>query len=236
MKALLLLVMLNLMSLSSQAMSPFEQHLQAVAQGVSAFYMYELSKGDDKFLQEFKRFNSVATQSLETDKLDLNIQLLKRWKALTPKLKFSVDESGLTFIGSVRQEYRVYLVDLFLRYQEQVLPENKMIPVFERVQLFNALLSARALDVASSLWGARTFTEHVRLFDQKKVALQVEIDLETLMKADLAPSQMSTLRKVSSKFQFMKQSLVDYQAKAAFFLMYRNVMSINKLMANGQVM
>ena len=178
----------------------------------------------------------MASQALETDQLESSILLLERWKTLQPKIKFSVDDSGFNLVGSVRQAYRDYVVDLYLHYQEQPLSKNRKVVVFERVQLNIALLSARTLDVATSLWGARTFTDHDRLFDQTKVALQVEKDLKMLLKAGLAKNQMSAVRKLNSKFQFMKKSLVDYQAKAAYFLMYRNVMAINKLMASSQVM
>ena len=237
MKALFLLVLLNLMSLSSQAMTPFEQHFQAVTQGMSAFYMYALSKGDDKFLQEFNQFNELASTSLAQSKLEVDLTLAKRWQKLLPTLKFEMDEeAGLSYGGSERHQYRIYVVDLYLRYEQQFTSQNKVTIMFERIQLFNSLLSARALDVASSLWGARAFTDHDRMLDQKKVALQIEQGIKELMSEKLSASQKSALRKVSSKFQFMKKSLVDYQAETAYFLMYRNVMSINKLMSNNQAL
>ncbi len=237
MKALLLLVMLNLMSLASQAMTPFEEHFKAVSQGMSAFYMYELSKGDDRFLQEFDQYNKLASQALAGDKLAANVKLQVHWQTLKPQLVFTKDDlEGFSFVGAVRKEYRDYLVDLFLRFDQQEKKEGSVDEAFTRVQIFNSLLAARALDVASSLWGERAFLDHDKLLNQKIVAQKIEKDIQMLLKEELNASQLRSLRKVSSKFQFMKKSLIDYQAETAYFLMYRSVISINKLMANSQVM
>ncbi len=227
MKASVLFITLALLSVFSCAKTPFEQHFQAVGQSMAAFYMFELSQGDERYLDQFEQHKAQASSVLEAQSASENKVFLKRWQLLVPKLHYkTVKGMGLSFDRVIREEFRNYLAGLYAAFKLQPKQQSHVLTMMTRVSLLNTLLSARALDMASSMYNHGDSP-----FDQKRVALQIEKDLQALTKAGLPLKQLASLRKVKNKFKFMKKSLIDYQSRTAYFLLYSNINSIKKLMA-----
>ncbi len=230
MKALMWFAVLCLMSLTSYAQTPFEKHFLAVSQSMSSFYMYTFSDGDERYLEEFEHYKNLASQSLMISDLDSDKKQLKRWKALAVDLYYKeVKGMGMSLDRVIRLQYRAYLIELYTAYVGQPKQKVSASTLLTRVQLFHLLLSARALDVASSDMGRASDS-----LDQHGIALQIETDLNQLINFELQDSQIKDLRRVRDKFQFMKKSLVDYEAVLAYFLLYRNIFSVNKLLDASQ--
>jgi len=230
MKTILLMALLCCMTSQSQAMSPFEQHLKAVSQSTSAFYMYLLSDGDKRYMRQFKNSMAQAHQSLMAS--SDSQAFFTRWQVLNPKLTFSIDDEGsLSLARNTRFELREYLADAFLHYQKKTVSNNQINALFDRIHLANLLLAARALDTVSADYGSHINPDLEYSIDQNKVARQIEQDIKILLTLDIAPHKKVALRRISSKFTFLKASLVNYETKTPYFLLYSNISSINKLLS-----
>jgi len=217
------------MTSQSQAMSPFEQHLKAISQSTSAFYMYLLSNGDKRYMRQFKKSMAHAHQSLMASSASQDF--FTRWQALNPKLIFSRDdEGGISLARNTRFELREYLADVFLHYQKKTFSNNQIDALFDRIHLANLLLAARALDTVSADYGSHINPDLEYSIDQNKVARQIEQDIKILLTLDIAPHKKVALRRINSKFTFLKASLVNYETKTPYFLLYSNISSINKLL------
>ncbi len=235
MKALSTFFCMAFLSLSSHALTPFEQHFQSVSQSMSAFYMYELSQGDERYMQQFSRFKTRANRALLKMKGPEYAEFKKRWHTLKIELVYeNVKSMGLSFDGAIRLEFRRYLIDLYSAHQTKKVQHSKINQTLAHIQILNSILSARAIDVASSIYGHRSFDDHDRLLDQQAVALHIEEDIKQLMKQNLSKNLKATLRKVSTTFAFMKKSLTNYEGQTAYFLLYSNIASINKLLNQSQ--
>jgi len=217
------------MTSQSQAMSPFEQHLKAISQSTSAFYMYLLSNGDKRYMRQFKKSMAHAHQSLMASSASQDF--FTRWQALNPKLIFSRDdEGGISLARNTRFELREYLADAFLHYQKKSLSNNQIDGLFDRIHLANLLLAARALDTVSADYGSHINPNLEYSIDQNKVAHQIEQDIKTLLALDIPPHKKVALQRINNKFSFLKSSLVNYETKTPYFLLYSNISSINKLL------
>ncbi len=230
MKSLLFFALLACLTAKSHAMSPFEKHLKDVSQSASAFYMHLLSNGDKRYLRQFNKSKRLATQSLMAS--DTSYEFLPRWQALVEKLQFRIDdEYGMSLPRNTRFEFREYLADLFLQYQKKPIAIQQDNALFDRILLSNLLLAARALDTVSSDYGSHINPNLEYSIDQNKIANQIEKDINTLFTLQLADHKRVALRRINSKFTFLKESLVNYEAKTAYFLLYSNIRSINKLLS-----
>jgi len=230
MKSILLVALLLCMATQSQAMSPFEQHLKAVSQSTSAFYMYLLSDGDKRYMRQFRKSIAHAHQSLMAS--NASQDLFTRWQTLLPKLTFTSDDEGsLSLLRNTRFELREYLADLFLHYQKKTISNNQINALLDRIHLANLLLAARALDTVSADYGSHINPDLEYSIDQHKVAHQIEQDIKILLRLDISPHKKVALRRISSKFTFLKESLVNYESKTPYFLLYSNISSINKLLS-----
>lgn len=226
---------LMLVSLSSMALTPFERHFLSVTQGMSSFYMYLLSNEDKKFKAAYEEQFDLATQAIIESKDPSKQNILKRWMELKPTLAYEKRKGmGLLLPQPIRLGFRAYVVDLYLEFQKNPKGNKYAINAYERIQVYSSLLSARALDLDSSIYGVNLFTDHDRLLDQVEVADQVETDLKALLGSGLPKSYQKQLRKIEAKFRFMKPSLVDYSTRSATYLLYQNALAINKIMTEQQ--
>jgi hypothetical protein len=232
MKNCVLFLALSFVSFTSWAMTPMEQHIQFVSQGMSAFYMYSLSNSDEKYLRQFKQYQHSAASALRKVSPAERKSIPTDWQALKIKLQYRPQNGGgLYFDGVSRTEYRNYLTALYLHYkQTSNSTKTDLDSALTRIQLLSSLLAARALDVVSADYGAMGLTEHDIKISPVEVAQQITVDLELLLGKNLPKKQQHLLRKVDSKFRFIKNTLVNYKTETAYFLIYRNVKSINKLL------
>jgi len=226
---------LILTSFSASALTPFEKHFLHVTQGMASFYMYLLSNEDKKFQKAYEQAFDDATQAIIESKDSSKQSFIKRWMELKPTLQYEKKKGmGLNLNQNIRLAFRAYVVDLYLEFKKTPKDNKYAISAYERIQLFSSMLSARALDLDSSIYGTNLFTDHDRLLDQVKVAEGIESDLKALLSSNLPKDYQKQLRKVEAKFRFMKPSLVDYESRSATYLLYQNTLAINQIMNEQQ--
>ncbi len=215
----------------SLAMSPFQQHINSTAQSLSSFYMYELTEGDEKFLNEFKQHQADAGRALDNS-TELQKSLFEdRWQKMIPHWKFHLVKGvGLNFEAVMRLQVRRYLTDLYLYSKE--LPVNQTIveSKVDAIRVNTSILSARTLDLVSAHNGTNSLTEHDMQMDSGVIAAQVQKNISQLLDMKLEKNQTKALKKVKTQFSFIKKSLVDHNQVVPYFLVYKNIMRLGKLL------
>ncbi len=231
MKYCIIFLLIQMFSIPGQALTSFENHVLSVSQGMSAFYMYLLTEGDEKYIRQFHRDQIAAESALR--KLDAVefLKLSKSWQTFVSNLEYKVlNDQSIFFETYTRNEYRNYLTNLYLKYdainRTQKINQGN---AFSRVQVLSALLAARSLDVASDIYGSTVLTHDDIQLNPKVIANQIQQDIDYLLSQSLSSLQYSMLRKVRSKFHFIKNTMVDYKTQTAYFLIYGNMRAMNKL-------
>ncbi len=215
----------------SWSASPFHQHLQSTAQSLSAFYMYQLTEGDEKHLREFTKYRQDANQALENCTEPQKALFLSRWNKLQQDWEFdNVAGVGLNLVRRVRLNLREYMTEAYLYSTELPNELNGVAAKIQDIQLLTAIMSARTMDVASSHLGSQSLTKHDLQIQSKNLAKIVQQRLARLSKMKLSKEQTLTLRKVKTQFDFVEDSLVDHNKVAPYFLVYRNVIRLGKLL------
>ena len=230
MRCLLAVIMIFSAQLSL-AMSPFQQHLNSTAQSISAFYMYEMTEGDEKFLNEFKQHQADASRALGNS-TELQKSLFEdRWQKMIPHWKFNLVKGvGLNFEAVVRLQVRRYLTDLYLYSKELPINQTIVESKVDIIKVNTSILSARTLDLVSAHNGSNSLTEHDLQLDSKAIAAQVQENIAQLLDMKLEKNQTKSLKKVRTQFNFVEKSLVDHNQVVPYFLVYRNIMRLGKLL------
>ncbi len=236
-----LFVICTTLSIKSWAVTSMQEHMQWAALGMANFYMYQLSDGNEKYLERFQRNQKMATKALKKSSFEnVNkseiLPLLTKWQTLREKLEIhkvnsqSVGEISIVE-GAIRIEYRKYLTDLYLQVfnQESLLSleaENEI----AKTKTLISMLVARTLDVASDDFGPTGITAHDNQFNPEKVAKKVNGSIRFLLKKSSSKDQAYDFKKIQSKFNFIKNPLVDYHVQTPYFLISENLKSMNKLL------
>ena len=215
----------------SWSMTPFHQHVYSTAQAVSAFYMYELSEGDDKYLDQFKQHQLTASRALNNSTSLEQKLFLEEWQNFQPYWKFNfVKGVGLNLDSVVRGDVRRYLTDVYLYAEKLPAHQSVVASKLQSINIITAMLSARLIDVVAAQSGSRIFTEHELQVNEVKLAATVQRHIDELLKLDLPKDQVAKIRKVNTKFSFVKKSLINYDDITPYFLVHRNVMTIGDLL------
>ncbi len=232
MKKFLLYTVLNLCTVPVWALAPMEQHVMSASQGMSAFYMHMLSDGGEEYLQQFNRYQRSADASIASMEIEARGEFLNDWKALKHDLKFKSNPGeAVYFSGAIRIEYRNYLTSLYLHYKNnQNSNKGSEINALARIKILSTMLAARALDLVSSDYGFTDITSHQSKFNPAEVASSINQDIQFLMASDSTIIEPRLLRKLDSKFNFIKKNLVDSNSQTAYFLIYRNMLSMSKIL------
>ena len=232
MKTIVLFTLLNLSVLPAWALAPMEQHLMSASQGMSAFYMHILSDGNDDYLQQFNQYQVSADVSMRSMNREEKQQFSSTWSTLKHDLKFQYNNGeAVYFSGATRIEYRNYLTSLYIHYKNN--PgghKNQHKNAIARIKVLSSMLAARALDLVSSDYGATDMTSYQHKFNPVEVADIINEDIQFLLTSGASIIKAGTLRKLDSKFNFIKSNLVDAKSQTAYFLIYRNMLSMNKIL------
>jgi len=203
--------------------------------------MYQLSDGNEKYLERFQRDQRRASKALTRPSTnDVNesetLLLLSKWKTLKEKLEVhkvnsqSVGEIPIVE-GAIRIEYRKYLTGLFLQAFHQ---ENLASPTVEneiaQTKALISMLVARTLDIASDDFGPTGITAHDNQFNPEKVAKKVNDSIRFLLKQSSSKDHVYDFKKIQSKFNFIKNPLVDYHVQTPYFLISQNLKSMITLL------
>lgn len=200
-------------------------HVKTTSQAMSAFYMQSLSEGNEKYLLEFEKYKKKSFDILkqyQNEKGERSNEFMRRWLALNDRLVLTLDkEYGWEVDGSVRQEFRTYLSDIFQmvdnKKNEYTSKEEKRL--LSVVQL--EAISARFFDISS------LFNVKVSIFSSDKNKLNPETinadfknNLDTLANMSGNEKAKRTLASVKSKWEFVEDSVVNYEGHGAYFVVY----------------
>ncbi len=215
----------------SWAMTPFHQHVYSTAQAVSAFYMYELSEGDSKYLDQFSQHQRAANQALKGSTKEQKKEFISAWDSFQPYWKFNqVKGVGLNIDSVVRNDVRHYLTNIFL-YAKKVPAHQEVVAAkMQSIKLSTAMMSARLIDIVASQTGSNGLSEHDRKVNEVELAKAVQKNLNELLNLNLSKENVKNIRKVNTKFGFVKKSLISYDDVTPYYLVYKNVMSIGLLL------
>lgn len=238
-----LALILAMVSVKGWAKTPLQDHMLWVTQGMANLYMYQLTEGNKKYFKAFEQYQLKASNALEkvsNKKNQLpNLETYStNWQILNQKLMSYGDKAGAgaemaMLAGVVRREYREYLTNLYINiFNQETLTLNEAEDRVIRVQLLIAMLTTRVLDVVSDIYGPTGLTEHDNLFNPSLAQKKVTESIRGLMLKSKAGKQGKAFKKLQSKFNFLKSSLVDYQLQTPYFLIFENSKSINKLLNN----
>ncbi len=232
MKSIFVFIVFNLCTLSSWALAPMEQHLMSASQGMSAFYMHMLSNGDGEYLKQFNKYQVSADVSMGGVSNSEYAELSNTWRTLKHDLKFRYDQGeAVYFSGAIRIEYRNYLTSVYLRFKNSPSSNNRSeLSAIARIKVLSTMLAARALDLVSSDYGITDMTEHHRKFNPVEVADIINQDIQFLLARNSTVIEHGILRKIDNKFNFIRKNLVDTKSQTAYFLIYRNMLSMSKIL------
>jgi hypothetical protein len=215
----------------SWSMTPFHQHVYSAAQAVSAFYMYELSEGDSKYLDQFTLHQRVANQALEGSTPEEREAFLSSWSDFQPYWKFNqVKGVGLNVDAVIRNDIRKYLTNVFLYAQKLPSHQGGVEEHSQKISLITAMMTARLIDVVASQAGGSGLSEHDRQVNEVDLGNTVQHSIDELLNVKLPKETLAKIRKVNTKFNFIKKSLTNYDAVTPYYLVYKSVMSIGLLL------
>lgn len=215
----------------SWSMTPFHQHLHSTAQSLSAFYMYELTEGDERHLSEFNKHHQDASLALSNCSEEQKSQFLNRWNQLKPVWKFdNIKGVGLNIDLRVRLDLREYMTDAYLYSKKIPVSQNVAAAKLGEIKLLTSIMSARTIDVAVSHLGSQSLTKHDLQIESKDLAEIVQKNIVSLAELNLARTQISALKKVKTQFNFIEDSLVNHNQVVPYFLVYRNIIRLGKLL------
>ncbi len=211
-------------------------HVKATSQAMSAFYMQSLSEGNDKYLKEFKVFKRQSLTLLKQYARDNGPQskeLLHKWQGFSDRLVFTYDkEYGWEVDSRVRQDFRSYLSDIYELVDKQKnnyasKAHKKLLSV---VQM--EAVSARFFDVSSSYnVKVSIFASDTNKLDPKVVSSDFKKNLDTLANMNGDAATKRQLTSVKSKWEFIENSVVNYEGHGAYFVVYATKNKIQQALA-----
>ena len=220
------------MSESSHSTSAMDKHMLYVSQAMSAFYMYDLTEGDDRYLDTFSELSLQSTSSLRESDTVTKEEYLAKWQDISSQLQFKPKGDDPVYLDwHFRENFRKYLTSLYLDMgaAKPVEAETRQ-QIIWNIKIKSAFLIARALDVASSDYGATSLDDDDRKLDALEVIKQLESDIAHLLSDSSPAADAVILRRVASKITFIKSNLETYNGNTPYTLLYASMVSINKLL------
>ncbi len=210
-------------------------HVRLTSQAMSAFYMQGLSQGNEKYLREFSRFKKQSETLLKQyvrENGEQGEELLHRWQDFSGELKLEYQKDyGWEVDARVRQDFRAYLSDIYLLVDKQKssytsIEDQKLLTM---VQV--EALSARFFDISSTYNGTESlFSGDMRKFNPQAISKDLNSRLSSLASSSANTSLKNGLAGAQSKWKFVENSVVNYQKKSAYFVVYATKNKIHQVL------
>ena len=233
-----LLLALCVLSSHSIASSTLGKHVLAVSQSMSAFYMYSLSEGDNRYKNEYEQYFNDAqthlTQLQSQDAVTAN-ELQVHWDKLMPGLKYEyIDGAGFIIPVPVRNQFRDYLSNAFSKYLNISKNERAFTKDLANMALSIEVMSARFFDVSSALYGTMSIANTSSAIDPVRMAKTLNLGFDRIQESNMDEKVKRNLRLVQTKWRFIEDSVINYKDEAAYLLVYYNKSQIHKLLSKSQ--
>ena len=229
---------LFLLSFNSWSNSLLSQHALAASQAVSAIYMYCLTDGDERYYSEYVEILAQAHDSFLALKKQ-NPEQLAELEPIWMEIQKEKDhkpsvEDEFNIDSFQRIHFRNYLEKVYQLLTKTIRSESNLAEQMSLVALDVEVMTARFFDVSSATMGVFSLSSKLFEVDPETMAKKMTQRLAKLQATVNEPRVKKDLRKISSKWQFIESSVINYNQEAAFMLVYYNKKKINKLILNSQ--
>lgn len=235
-----LILALYLSSALAYSSSILAQHVIAVSQSMSAFYMYSLSEGDNRYKIEYEQyFKEAEAQLVKLKAYDtlLAKELQQSWGKLKPVLKYDyVDGAGFIIPLSARHLFREYLNRIYEQYINGPVQTHVHLTDLERVGLKIEVMGARFFDVSSALYGTVTLSNKDSAIDPITMAKSLNEELDQILASEVDDKAKRNIRMALMKWRFIENNVINYKGEAAYLLVYYNKGQIKKLLNKSRVL
>lgn len=233
-----LLIALCVFTSHSFASSTLGKHVLAISQSMSAFYMYSLSEGDNRYKNEYEQHFIEAQAYLSKfqsqDAVSAN-ELQVRWDKIKPNLQYEyVDGAGFIIPVVIRNAFRDYLSSAYGKYVGLASKENTAHGGIADMALNIEVMTARFFDVSSALYGSMSVSNSDSI-NPVIMAKGLNEDFNRLQESGMSDKIKRDLRMVHTKWRFIEGSVTQYGDEAAYLLVYYNKKQIHKLLSRSQV-
>jgi hypothetical protein len=236
-KCFLLFILLSLSS-SVFASSPLYEHVQAIGQTMSALYMHGLSEGNEKYQRELNLHKKKADKTLAAYAKEAPEQAAKlqaSWDKIKHKIIISYSEDfGWDIDAYVRADFRRYQGDVYSlsSTQKNIKPSQQEQYQLALLQLESII--ARFYDIASVYDGMNSFNpQDLEKLDPKIINQEFKATLDALAEKSSNKAHVKSLKSAKYKWQFIEESVTDYNDQSAYFLVYATKKKISKVLNAG---
>ncbi len=229
---------LLLLSANSWSSGALTQHALTASKAISAFYMFSLTEGDERYHDEYIQLLAKANSSF----LELKKQNPKQLAALEPlwnkiqkekEYKVSAQEE-YNVPSYMRLQFRNYLEKIYHLVGQGIISDSNLSGHMARIALDIEVMSARFFDVSSATMGAFSVSSSAKGNDPEVMAKNMKQRLVKLQSVVNAPKIKKNLRTIANKWRFIENSVVNYNQESAFMLVYYNKNKIGKLINSSQ--
>ena len=213
-------------------------HVKFTSQAMSAFYMQGLSEGNEKYLREFTRFKKQSEMLLKQyvrENGEQGEQLLRRWQGFSGELNLVYNaDYGWEVDGRVRQDFRSYLSDIYqlVENQKASYTSKNDQKLLTSVQI--EALAARFFDISSTYDGTDSlFSSDMKKLNPPAISADVKARLVSLANSSSDAGMKNKLSSAKSKWEFVENSVVNYQGQSAYFVVYATKNKIYQVLSQN---
>ncbi len=235
----LLIILFGLSSVSF-AKSPLTQHAISVSQSMSAYYMYTLSEGDDRYQRDFDELLVLADKYLDQYQKQDPVtasEFKSKWQSVRSELDYeSLSKTDYIVPSSTRTNFRRYLTSLYEKIMSSTNSETNLPHQLAIMELSVEIMTSRFFDISSALFGVQTLSSDDLKVDPVVIAKRFKQKLEKYQDMAISKSIKRDLSSVQSKWRFIEDTVINYKEQSAYLLVYYNKKKINKILNNSQSM
>ena len=227
-----------LFSLPALSNSLLMQHALSTSQGISAFYMYNLTEGDDKYKAEYTEVMASAHLhylALQKEDKQLANELKPIWDKIHGSENFeSTVARGYNVSSYIRLELRKYIDLLYLNISQANVNGVSLSEQLLLVNLDVEMLSARFFDVANASMGAFSISGGDMAIDPVFMAKNIRSHLQIVKNQVQDELIENNLKTVLGKWHYIEGNVINYNQGAAYMLVYYNKNRIMNLISESR--
>lgn len=232
---IIILFFISLLSIEAGAGNSLKAHAINIHKAASALYMYQLSNYDERYQNAFlksldlasKYFSHKKNQNKNTEK-----KLYPLWKevfnhhnmiGLQPKLS-----------NTYRNTLRKYIIQLFQTLPRDVLSSTPNYDDLVQLELDILTVSSYFFDVASNPYGAANLPVEMLKINPNNIAVNINKVIITLNSKYVEGPMHTSIKNISTKWDYIKNNILDYNQKPAYTLVYFYINRISQTIKQSQ--
>ncbi len=229
---------LLLLSANSWSSGTLTQHALTASQAISAFYMFSLTEGDERYHDEYIKILAKAnTYFLALKKQDPKqvAEFEPLWNKIQKEKDYKLSaQEEYNVPAFLRLQFRNYLEKMHQLVGQSIISESNLSGHMARIALDVEVMAARFFDVSSATMGAFSVSSSAKGNDPEVMAKNMKLRLTKLQAVVIDVKIKKNLRAIANKWQFIESSVINYNQESAFMLVYYNKNKIGKLINSSQ--